>query len=212
MPRAILIDPNEDPTFIDLDADVRSHLANLFPANRETVELHRNDWTHFNTGPGIKACVRESALPGDAPNPFVNRLIDAFGGGWSAAGHVVLMALHGADVVDLDDETWEWLVNVASGTATVPFRQPKVAAVAQVWFFNGDDEEPSADAYATLAGAQRAAVTDYEAGDSGPIFADVTYTWRPLDESRHDHWCLDVDGTFSGWMVWPVRLVGERPK
>lgn len=81
-----------------------------------------------------------------------------------------------------------------------------------VWFFNGDNDEPSADAYATLDAAQRAALTDYEAGDSGPTFADVTYTWRPLDEARPDHWCLDEDGVYTGWMVWPVRLLGERPK
>mgnify|MGYP001597785983 CR=1 FL=1 len=61
MARAILIDPNEDPQWIELDADVRSHLAKLFPSGQETVELHRDDWTHFNDGPGIKVAVSECA-------------------------------------------------------------------------------------------------------------------------------------------------------
>lgn len=210
MPRAILIDPNKNPTWIDLDTDVRNHLAKMLPGGHETVEIHRNDWTHFNTGPGIKLGLSENGVVHE-PNDFATRVVAKLGGGFRVNGRAIFMGLHDHDIVDLTNEHWGFLVSLAFDMVAEPLKpaEPKTAD-AQVWFFNGGDEEPSAEAYATLDGAQRAAVTDYEAGDSGPIFADVTYAWRPLDEARHDHWCLDADGTYTGWMVWPVTVRGAK--
>lgn len=212
MPRAILIDPNEDPQWIDLDSDVRSHLAKLFPGGQETVELHRDDWTHFNDGPGIKVAVSECAMPSDRRNDLAARIVDAFGGGWPATGRVVFMALYDADVVDLADEQFAWLVDVACGLIAAPFKLPKSKLNDDftVWFFNNGDEKPSAEAYNTLPGAKRAALSNYEAGNADPDYTGygITHGWRPLDEARPDHWCLDEDGIFTGWMVWPVTVRG----
>lgn len=210
MPRAMLIDPDEDPYWIDLDDDVRTHLAKLLPGGHETVEIHRDDWTHFNDGPGIKVGVHEDGVQ-RVPNDFASRIIDKLGGGWPVNGRAIFMGLHDADVVDLTDEQWTFLVNLQSGMVAAPLKPGVTKSVtSQVWFFNGDNDEPSAEAYATLADAQHAALVDYEAGDSGPIFSNVTYGWRPLDEERPDHWCLDEDGVFTGWMVWPVAVRGAK--
>jgi hypothetical protein len=210
MPRAILIDPNEAPQWIDLDADVRGHLAKLFPGGREAVELHRDDWTHLNDGLGIQVVVTECAMPGDAPNSFAARIVNALGGGWPVTGRVVFMALYDADVIDLTDEVFDWLVDIESGRIAVPFKMPKSKSDNdfQVWHFSNGDEEPSAEAYTTLPGAKRAALAGYEAGIAGPNYG-VTYAWRPLDKSRSDHWCLDEDGRFTGWSVNRLRVAAS---
>lgn len=115
MPRAMLIDPDTDPQWIDLDTDVRHHLARLLPGGHETVEIHRDDWTRFNDGPGIKVGVRENSI-GQPRNEIATRIIDKLGGGWPVNGRAVFMGLHDADVVDLTEEQRNWLITT-SGAA-----------------------------------------------------------------------------------------------
>lgn len=85
--------------------------------------------------------------------------------------------------------------------ATAPFR---------VWFFANFEEfvKPTC-AYTTPEAAQHAAVIDYEAGDSGPMFAKVTYEWRTSD-NQPDQYVLFEDGVFTGYWVQPLEVVGER--
>lgn len=80
----------------------------------------------------------------------------------------------------------------------------------RVWFFaNFEETADTASAYTTLEAAQRAAVTDYEAGDTGPGTSSVAYEWRTSDE-QPDHFALFEDGAFSGYWVQPLEVVGDR--
>lgn len=113
MPRAILIDPDEDPQWINLDVDVRHHLARLLPGGHETVEIHRDDWTHFNDGPGIRIGIHEDGV-GRTRNNLATRIINKLDGGWPVNGRAIFMGLHDADIVDLADEQWAFLNNIAT--------------------------------------------------------------------------------------------------
>lgn len=79
------------------------------------------------------------------------------------------------------------------------------------WFFaNFEETADSTQSYATLEAAQRAAITDYEAGDSGPFIRDVAYEWRTSDE-QPDHHVLFEDGVFTGYWVQPHPAADEAP-
>lgn len=77
----------------------------------------------------------------------------------------------------------------------------------QVWFFEDEDNAISAYAYPTLAAAQQAALEDLKAIDPGGITGEEVYTWRTT-EKLPGRYFLDEDGRFTGWVVWPVTVLG----
>jgi hypothetical protein len=200
MTRAMLINPDEDPTWIDLDDDARTHLSRLLHGH-ETVALDRE---HGEDGPGVTIAVSECMMSDrDAPNGYATSIVSAFGQDWPVLGPAVLMWLDGRDVVDLTAEQWGWIVNVESGMVAAPVRP----ADHQVWLFHGADGT-SKNAYITPDAARRAAIADYEAGDTGPGTPGVAYTWRIVGGLH----LLAEDDTPTGWSVRPIRVLGSSPR
>ena len=201
MTRAILVHPDGESDWVDLNSpDLRDDLFRLL-GGLETVFLHEPD----GGTPGIKVAINDVGLfGGSVHNEFATRLVRAFGQDWRAAGPVVVMAIDGdRNVIDLTTEWWGWVVNLESGMVAAPPRP----ADHQVWLFHGADGT-SKDAYITPDAARRAAIADYEAGDTGPGTAGVTYTWRVVG-SQH---LLAEDDTPTGWSVRPIRVLGSSPR
>lgn len=206
--RTTLIEVDEDPTWYPLSEEdaARDFDESLDGSHTRRILAAQTDQT-----PEILLATVADDEEFYAVNQFATSVAKAYGHDWEIRGPVLVAARQDGVFTDLTDEIWGWIVNVQSGMVAAPVApvEPKFAGT-QVWFFTGDNEKPSPDAYATLGGAQRAATTDYEAGDTGPAVGDVIYRWRPLDNDRPDHWCLYEDGTYTGWMVWPVRVVGAK--
>ena len=78
------------------------------------------------------------------------------------------------------------------------------------WLFaNFEETANGTGTYATSEAAQRAAVTDYEAGNSGPFIRDVAYEWRTSD-NQPDHHLLFEDSVFTGYWVQPLDAAADE--
>lgn len=112
MPRAMMIDPGTEPTWIDLDpANINGQLRQLLGGNLDFDVIHRD---HGPMGPGVQLAVYEWSLKNGSPhNSFASVLLAGLGRSYHVHGRCVLMGLNGPTTVDLTVGQWEFLTALA---------------------------------------------------------------------------------------------------
>jgi len=117
MPRALILDPDAEPAWTDLNHPngVNAAVNKIIDGGVDYAVIYRDRDRH---GPGIHLAVGEWSLTNGEPrNDLASRIVRGLGWNYAVHGRCLLMGLNGPYTVDLTEPQWEFLTRVAGKEA-----------------------------------------------------------------------------------------------